>query len=634
MGSRRPLDALCATFLWGWRWFLPPSPTPDESFHAQRVLMFCLGLSIWVPLSGIGYHKLGVPIAVDILLISAVPLAAIPFLLRYSRRTTLCGNLLAALALTIYTALALVTGGPAAPVAPWFVAVPIIAMFLTGPRWGVVWTLLAMLTVCAFFAAREMAFVFPQPFPASLVHILQWAALIRLGLFIAVLTLLFRAVDLRQRTALKEALSAAQAADRAKSEFLANMSHEIRTPLTAILGYTELLREGTRHPGETLRISHGDALETIHRNGEHLLQVINDILDLSKIEARRLDLEQVYASPRQIVAEVMALFAARASAKDVRLESHFDAELPDAIETDPTRLRQVLANIMGNAVKFTEEGTVHIEARWQGPRTGPATIEFAIRDSGIGMTQQVVGRLFQPFTQADGSTSRRYGGTGLGLAICSRLVQMMGGAIEVASEPEKGSCFTVRLPVDHARSRNADTVAITGDERASPAHATAFCGAEATGLAGCRILLAEDSADNQRLIRHLLHSAGAEVTLAENGQLAVDLALTELDRESAFDLILMDMQMPVLDGYEATSRLRAAGYWQPIVALTAHALRAEHDKCRAAGCDDVCTKPIERAAFFAALRRRLRKRDASSLTSRSGCCDRKPPIRGEVRLPA
>ena len=607
---RGPFDALWAGVLWAWRWFLPTTHSPDESDMAQRVLAFCLGMSVWVPVSAIAYHNLGVAPAVDILLIAGLLLVAIPFVLRYGRCPTLCGNLLVALALGTFTALAMVTGGPAAPVTPWFVSLPIIAVFMIGARWGMLWTLLASLTVSALFAANEMGVEFVAPFTTSSLRVLQWAGLVRLGLFIAVLTLVFKAIELRQRAALKAALLAAQAADRAKSEFLANMSHEIRTPLTAILGYTELLREGNRNPIELERIGHSDALETVHRNGEHLLQVLNDILDLSKIEAGRLDVELGFASPRQIVADVLSLFGAQATAKNLRLESRFDVDLPDAVETDPTRLRQVLLNIVGNAVKFTQMGAVQVDTKWHGPATGPGRIEFAIRDSGIGMTQQELSRLFQSFSQADGSTSRRYGGTGLGLAICHRLVQMMGGTIEVASEPKTGSCFTVSLPVARTQLQTTDG-ALTANDPA-PRDRMVLHSSEDSGLAGHRILLAEDSADSQRLIRYLLKGAGAEVALADNGQSAVDLALDEMRQGSAFDLILMDMQMPILDGYEATLRLRAEGYRQPIIALTAHALSTEHDKCRAAGCDEVCTKPIERTAFFAAIHRRVTKRETEA----------------------
>jgi CheY-like chemotaxis protein len=218
--------------------------------------------------------------------------------------------------------------------------------------------------------------------------------------------------------------------------------------------------------------------------------------------------------------------------------------------------------------------------------------------------------LFQPFTQADGSTSRRYGGTGLGLAISRRLTELMGGTIEATSQPGAGSCFTVSLPAAGMPWSSADEPASASQEADAQNDAMFSSGSEHGWLAGCRILLAEDSPDNQRLIRYLLQSAGAEVALAENGQAGADKALEELRQGATFDLILMDMQMPVLDGYQATSRLRAAGYRRPIVALTAHALGAEHEKCRQAGCDDVCTKPIERAAFFAAIRRQVSPRQA------------------------
>ena len=410
--------------------------------------------------------------------------------------------------------------------------------------------------------ACETGVEFPSPFAAATLRLMRWGILVRLTIFIAGLTLIYKVIERRQRRALKTALLAAQSADRAKSEFLANMSHEIRTPLAAILGYTELLRDGTRDPMEKLRISHGEALDTIHRNGEHLLQLINDILDLSKIEAGRLDLEPGFASPRQIVADATELFAARAAAKDLRLDSHCGADLPESIEIDPTRLKQVLANLVSNAVKFTESGTVHVDAKWTGPRTGPGRIEFAIRDTGIGMTQQELGRLFQPFTQADSSTSRRYGGTGLGLAISRRLAELMGGTIEVTTEQGKGSCFTVSLPVARTRLHKVGERASGVDDDAA-GETTFSNGDEDAWLAGCRILLAEDGSDNQRLICHLLQSIGAEVALADNGQSAVDLTLHEFRQGAFFDLILMDMQMPILDGYQATRRMRARGIGSP-----------------------------------------------------------------------
>ena len=562
----------------------------------------CFGMSVWIPISAVAYWLLGASAAVEVLLVAAPLLVAILLAFRFGLCPGQCGNLLVALVLGVFTALALVTGGPAAPVAPWFALLPVVAILVTSARCGVLWTLLALLTASALFAAREQGVDFPAPFTASTLRVLQWGGLMRLVLFLAGLTLVYKFIELRQRAALKSAMLAAQAAARVKSEFLANMSHEIRTPLTAILGYTELLRESREQPLEASRICHVDALDTIHRNGEHLLQVLNDILDFSKYEAGHLEMELSFASPRQIVADVLELFAARAAAKDLRLESRCDAELPSAIEIDPTRLRQVLANLVGNAVKFTESGAVYVQARWDGAPAGAGHIVFAVRDTGIGMTQQELSRLFQPFTQADGSTSRRYGGTGLGLAISRRLAELMGGTIEATSEPGQGSTFTVSLPVGRTRWPRPDDAVAAREGDAMFGEAAGCISHKVPCLAGCRILLVEDSPDNQRLIGHLLQSTGAEVVVADNGQSAVDLALEQLRQRAAFDLVLMDMQMPILDGYEATSRLRAAGYRRPILALTAHALGAEHDKCRAAGCDDVCTKPIDRGTFFAALR--------------------------------
>ncbi|OYV47837.1 MAG: hypothetical protein B7X06_02520, partial [Verrucomicrobia bacterium 21-51-4] len=421
-------------------------------------------MSVWIPVFVVVYQFVGVPAGADILLIAALLLAAIPFALRATRRARLCGNLLVALAFGTYTALALVTGGPAAAVTPWYVSLPIIAAFVAGARWATVWTLLGLLTLGGLFAAREAGVDFPLSCTAGGLRFLQMAGLMGIVLCVAGLTLVFKTLERRQRAALERALFAAQAADRAKSEFLANMSHEIRTPLTAILGYAELLREANRNPAEAGRIGHSEALATIHRNGEHLLQVINDILDLSKIEAGQMEVELVLFSPRQIVHDVMAMFDARASAKNLRLEACFDPELPDAVETDLTRLRQVLVNIVGNAVKFTETGAVQVTTSWRGPRTGPGSIVFAVSDSGIGISGQELSRLFQPFSQADGSTSRRYGGTGLGLAISRRLAQMLGGTIEVTSEPDKGSRFTVTLPVARTWLHATDDTAIERDD--------------------------------------------------------------------------------------------------------------------------------------------------------------------------
>ncbi|HTN75823.1 MAG TPA: ATP-binding protein [Pirellulaceae bacterium] len=384
---------------------------------------------------------------------------------------------------------------------------------------------------------------------------------------------------------LSQASLAAADATRSKSEFLANMSHEIRTPMTAILGYAEVLAE---QRGENDEL---DAANTIRRNGKYLLDIINDILDLSKIEAGRFEVEQIACSPRQIVADVATLMQVRADAKGLLLEVEYQDPLPSVVHTDPTRLRQCLVNLVGNAIKFTETGRVRLVVTQDQSR-----LRFDIIDSGIGMTPEVIACLFRPFSQADTSTARRFGGTGLGLTITKRLAEMLGGAIEVHSTPEVGSRFT--LTVEAGRANIAETNAAPATSRTPDEPASA-----AGSLSGGRrVLLAEDGPDNRRLLASMLRLAGLDVKVVENGALAVRHALTA---EPAYDVILMDMQMPVLDGYRATSLLRAHGYSGAIVALTAHAMVGDREKCLAVGCTDYTTKPIEREELLRVVARQL-----------------------------
>jgi signal transduction histidine kinase/CheY-like chemotaxis protein len=401
--------------------------------------------------------------------------------------------------------------------------------------------------------------------------------------------------SIASRTAeLERAQRAAEDANEAKSTFLANMSHEIRTPMTAILGYADLLMDdGDRSKAPKNRI---DTILTIRRNGDHLLQIINDILDLSKIEAGKMVVESINCSPIQLLADVESLMRVRANAKQLSLRVEYESDMPEFIHSDPTRLRQILVNLVGNAVKFTERGSVRILARSIGKPC--ARLEFDVIDSGIGMTPEQVDRLFQAFSQADSSTTRNFGGTGLGLVISKRLAAMMAGDVAVVkTNPGAGTIFRFTMPVNSPAG--VRMVATTG----CLTHSTKESGearltADSPSLKGCRVLLAEDGPDNQRLIAFVLGKAGADTTTVENGQLAVAAALAA-DREARpFDVILMDMQMPVMDGYQATAMLRAHHYRGPIVALTAHAMGGDCEKCHAAGCDDYATKPINRQALI------------------------------------
>ncbi len=398
----------------------------------------------------------------------------------------------------------------------------------------------------------------------------------------------------RANASLEASSHEVQAANQAKTEFLANMSHEIRTPLTSILGYAELVLHDEQIAGSA--DEREGALRVIQRNGEHLLGILNDILDLSKIEAGKLSCEQLRFSPGHLLHEVAALMGVRAQAKGLDFNFSCDGPIPQTIRSDPTRLRQILINLLGNAVKFTETGEIKVVVRMA---AAPAElIEFEVRDTGIGMNAAQVESVFQPFAQGDTSTTRQFGGTGLGLAISSRLAEMLGGRLECESNSGAGSVFRVFVATGPLQGIKRINYL---DDGTSPEPEAASEPPPLAPLARRRVLLAEDGPDNQRLVSLVLRKAGAETTIVENGQEAVDQVLAAWSSGRPFDIVLMDMQMPVLDGYSATEQLRQAGYTLPIVALTAHAMVGDREKCLAAGCSEYSTKPIDRRLLIAQL---------------------------------
>ena len=401
----------------------------------------------------------------------------------------------------------------------------------------------------------------------------------------------------RVRTAeLQRATREAESANATKSEFLANMSHEIRTPMFAVMGYADLLLDPTLDEGQRR-----DSIQTIRRNGEYLLQILNDILDLSKIEAGRMTVELIPCSPAQIVVDVASLMRGRAAEKGLGLRVDFEGAIPKTARSDPTRLRQILINLVGNAIKFTEEGSVRLVMGLAGEATGGnPRLRISVVDTGVGLSEEQRRTLFEPFTQGDMSTTRRYGGTGLGLVISEHLAGRLGGDLTVESELTRGSTFSLTIesgPLDTVPHYESLTEAAVLKEQAATDRQAAPAEAAAT-LTGVNVLLAEDGPENQLLISLFLESAGAQVVLAENGRVALEKALSAWRSGKPYDVILMDMQMPELDGYGAASKLREEGYRGSIVALTAHSMPEDRAKCLEAGCDDYTAKPIDRAKLL------------------------------------
>lgn len=376
----------------------------------------------------------------------------------------------------------------------------------------------------------------------------------------------------------------ADAANEAKSEFLANMSHEIRTPLTAILGYSDMLRDFDQ-PREDME----HEIDSIIRSGSHLQRIINDILDLSKIEAGQLVIEEIQVQPAPILHDVESIFGARAREKGVDFKVDYDYPVPRNINSDPTRLKQIIFNLCGNAIKFTNQGNITVK---MGFIEAEQKIKFQVIDTGIGMSKEGMSRLFNPFSQADTSTTRKYGGTGLGLCISKELCRKLGGEISVSSEEGKGTTFEFTVSIGGCQ----DLDLAYGPEEMQVENLEEETGIEKSSLIG-HVLVVEDSPDNQELITKYLIKAGATAEIVDNGLMAVQKAMT-----STYDLIIMDVQMPIMDGLTATRKLRAEGYEGPIAILTANALKEDKDKCLNAGANEYLTKPIQVTKFFKVLK--------------------------------
>lgn len=516
-----------------------------------------------------------------------------------SRRHMIIGtHLQAAVTTACLAGICLITGQHDAP-ARWFlVAVPLCVTYLAGVWAGIAWTAIVVSTVLGLYLLDDVVHITPEFINTPNLVTLACVAIIigvaALGIaarnasdaYISALEqqkslILHQAEALtRSYEAERAAKQLAEAASQAKSDFLATMSHEMRTPLNGVIGLNGLLLD-TPLNEEQQRFVHLARL-----SGEALLHLINDILDYSKIEAGRLELEPLPFSPADVCNEAVDILQDRLSGKGLILRRELDVNLPPLLVGDPARLRQILVNLLGNAIKFTEAGSVSLACRIESEQHDSVELRFEIRDTGIGMDQETIARLFKPFVQADVSTTRKYGGTGLGLTISARLAAIMGGEIGVESVPAQGSQFWVVLPFERmqqgleALPRRPDEVAPSNQPRLD-------------------VLLAEDNAVNQLVAVEMLKRLGCTAEVVGNGREAV-----EAFGRKRYDLVFLDCHMPEMDGFDACRAIRQLevdGSRVPVIAMTASALKGDREKCLEAGMDDFVPKPVRLADLTAAV---------------------------------
>lgn len=578
------------------RWFLTESlrRNPEDYRKALVAAYVVLGTCAATALYGALLLLLGDYSTFLLPMSTAILIAVGPLALRLTGSLALCRNLILALGFSSIIGVAAVTGGIRSPALYWLAAFPLLAITIGDRKSGLVWLSGSIIGSAGFASLSALGLSVPVWTEIAATEALSVVPLIGFTTAVTGIALMIETsrmrifADLRARNReLSAAREIAEDANHAKSLLLANVSHELRTPLTAILGFSDLLAETSN---EAARKNH---LETISQNGLHLLRIIDDLLDVSKIEMNQLSIEKAPHSLRVLVDEAVSSIRARAEVKGLSVELDYATGIPDRVETDETRFRQILMNLLTNAVRFTDAGLIQIKVSGPAPDDDESTYRIVISDSGIGMSEEQVLNAFTPFYQGDASNTRSVGGTGLGLTISRRLAGLLGGDIQIQSRPNQGTTATWTFP--------ADLLATTVEQREESSLWPSVSGEPLAfseiQIAG-RILIADDNPTTRLLVRKWLERAGSEVEEACNGAEAYRIARESSTHGRPFEAILMDLQMPGLDGVEVTRRLRMESYSQPIVALTARTMSSDREICERVGFDEFETKPIDRSSLL------------------------------------